>query len=276
MQTPMDRANHSWFLTHLAHWRARVLGGSVVLCGLALNLAVLGSNPVAQLAAGISPAAVDLAPDSEAVTPDTAAPLPADVDVTSVLAADDAADPILDVVPISGAAAGSSAGASPVAMVAAGTRQTAVAPQSPQASPQAPTPTTAAPVAAAPVAAAQVTAAQVTAAQVTAAPVTAAQVTAAPVTAAPTTAPPTTAVSTTAALQIEYLTYTVEDGVGSVVLAREGNSISLYGFYPNGGWIKEVALNGPSTVKLKFFNVQTERDHEWKATIQGGRIQVEN
>ena len=60
------------------------------------------------------------------------------------------------------------------------------------------------------------------------------------------------------------------------MLAHQGGSISLYGFYPNSGWVHEVERNGPGTVKLKFFNVQTERDREWKATVDGGRIKVEN
>jgi hypothetical protein len=56
----------------------------------------------------------------------------------------------------------------------------------------------------------------------------------------------------------------------------DGSAITLYGFYPNSGWVYEVESNGPRTVKLKFFNVNTGRDAEWKATIEGGRIQIEN
>ena len=77
------------------------------------------------------------------------------------------------------------------------------------------------------------------------------------------------------ATAVEYPSYTVT-GVGSVTLAHEGNTISLYGFYPNAGWVSEVESNGPNTVKLNFFNVQTEQDREWKAQIEGGRIQVAN
>jgi hypothetical protein len=115
------------------------------------------------------------------------------------------------------------------------------------------------------------------AAPTTAAPTTAAPTTAAPTTAAPTTAAPTTAApTTTSGPTTEYLTYTVAGGVGQVILARTGNSIKLYGFYPNSGWISQTESNGPTTVKLKFFNTQTQQDREWKATVQGGGIQVEN
>ena len=68
----------------------------------------------------------------------------------------------------------------------------------------------------------------------------------------------------------------MDGGVGSVVLARQGNDISLYGFYPNSGWVHEVERDGPRLVKLKFFNVQTGNDREWKAEVDGGRIKVEN
>jgi hypothetical protein len=46
--------------------------------------------------------------------------------------------------------------------------------------------------------------------------------------------------------------------------------------YPDSGWVYQVEQNGPSTVKLKFFNTVTQQDREWKATVEGGRIQVEN
>jgi hypothetical protein len=68
----------------------------------------------------------------------------------------------------------------------------------------------------------------------------------------------------------------VDGGVGTVVLAHSGTTITLYGFYPEPGWVYQVERNGPRTVKLKFFNTQTEQDREWKAQIEGGRIQVEN
>ena len=61
-----------------------------------------------------------------------------------------------------------------------------------------------------------------------------------------------------------------------MILAKTGTSITLYGFYPNSGWVSQTESNGPRTVKLQFFNTQTEQDREWKATIEGGRIQVEN
>lgn len=102
--------------------------------------------------------------------------------------------------------------------------------------------------------------------------------TTAPQPTAPTVAPtaaPTPAPTAAPTPSVEYLTYGV-GGVGEVVLAYTGDSISLYGVYAGTGWVYEVERNGPREVKLKFFNTQTGNDEEWKAELEGGRIRVEN
>ncbi len=45
---------------------------------------------------------------------------------------------------------------------------------------------------------------------------------------------------------------------------------------PEPNWVYEIARNGPRTVEIKFFNVATGRDREFHATVEGGRIKVEN
>ena len=68
-----------------------------------------------------------------------------------------------------------------------------------------------------------------------------------------------------------------EDGAGRIVLTYVDRSeITLYGFYPNPGWVHEVERDGPRAVKLKSFNIRTEREGEWKAQIEDDGIQVEN
>ena len=74
---------------------------------------------------------------------------------------------------------------------------------------------------------------------------------------------------------MEYRTYGVDD-VGSVVLAYTGSSITLASTNLGDGWVYSTESNGPRTVKLKFFNTQTEQEAEWKATIESGRIQIED
>ncbi len=92
-----------------------------------------------------------------------------------------------------------------------------------------------------------------------------------------TTAPTTTAPTTTApATTVSYPSYNVST-VGQVVLTyTDGSRIQLYGVYAGTGWVYQVESNGPRTVKLKFFNTQTEREAEWTATIESGRIKIEN
>jgi outer membrane biosynthesis protein TonB len=92
-----------------------------------------------------------------------------------------------------------------------------------------------------------------------------------------TTAAPTTQATTTtqAPAAVEYRTYGV-DAVGSVVLAYTGSSITLSSTSLGAGWVYRAETNGPRTVKLNFFNTDTEQEAEWKATIESGRILIED
>ncbi len=283
MDRSVEAASPSWIQSRLVHWRAGVLTTAVVVCGLVLDLTVLGANPKVDVSTSSAAAPVVQVLGAVDSTVEVAAAVPTSVDLALPPVTDGAAAPetSVDTVPAPPAFAPAPA---PVAAPAApaiaqpataqpaptqpvATQPAAAQPAEPRAAAPSPSATTAAPT----------TAPRTTAAPTTAAPTTAAPTTAAPTTAAPTTAAPTTAApTTTVATVVEYLSYTVNGGVGNVTLAREGNTISLYGFYPNAGWVYEVERNGPNTVKLNFFNVQTEQDREWKAQIEGGRIQVEN
>ena len=41
-------------------------------------------------------------------------------------------------------------------------------------------------------------------------------------------------------------------------------------------WVSQVDKNGPGSVEIKFFNTVTQRDEEFHATVESGRIKVEN
>jgi len=56
----------------------------------------------------------------------------------------------------------------------------------------------------------------------------------------------------------------------------DDSAIELYAFYPESGWVYELEKNGPREVTIKFFNVQTEQEAEWKAQIEDSGIKVED
>jgi hypothetical protein len=92
----------------------------------------------------------------------------------------------------------------------------------------------------------------------------------APATTAP---PPTTAVPPTASLT--YPSYSA-GSAATVVLQFDGSSISVASVTRQANWVSQVDKNGPRTVEIKFFNTATGRDEEFHATVEGGRIKVEN
>jgi len=92
-----------------------------------------------------------------------------------------------------------------------------------------------------------------------------------------TTAATTTTTTTTAPRSVTYPQYAAAEGAGTITLAFvDGTSISLYGFAANGSWTYRAETNGPTTVKLKFYEPATGNDAEFTARVSGGRIQVEN
>lgn len=262
----------------IAHWQSVVLVGLSVAGGLTLTVMVIGSAPTAPAQA--SAVEVSVEPELVAAAADVPDP-PAVAEVsaeTTDLAATGATDAALDGTAVSG----ETTPAQPAAQVPATPAPVPVAAPAPASAPL-PLPATPLPVAApaaapaatptapAPTAPAPTTPAPTTAAP-TSAPTTAAPATAAPTTVAPTTAAPTTA-PTTAALS--YPTYAVS-GIGSVGLQFDGSRIFVASVSPERNWVYEIDRNGPRSVEVKFFNVATEREGEFHAELEGGRIKVES
>jgi hypothetical protein len=112
------------------------------------------------------------------------------------------------------------------------------------------------------------------------APVTVAapQTTTAPTTAAPTPAPTTAAPAPTTVAPAASLTYpSYSAGAGAtVVLQFDGSSISVASVTRQPNWVSQIEQNGPRSVEIKFFNTATRQDEEFHATVEGGRIKVEN
>jgi hypothetical protein len=100
----------------------------------------------------------------------------------------------------------------------------------------------------------------------------------APVTvAAPqTTTAPTPAPTTVApAASLTYPSYSAGAGA-TVVLQFDGSSISVASVTRQPNWVSQIEQNGPRSVEIKFFNTATRQDEEFHATVEGGRIKVEN
>lgn len=92
-----------------------------------------------------------------------------------------------------------------------------------------------------------------------------------------TSATTTTTSTTVAAHEVTYPQYQAAEGAGTITLALvDGTSISLYGFAANGSWTYRAERNGPTTVKLKFYETETGNDAEFTARVSGGHIDVEN
>ena len=65
-------------------------------------------------------------------------------------------------------------------------------------------------------------------------------------------------------------------GAANLSLQFDGSSIYVASVTPQTNWVYEIARNGPRSIEIKFFNVATGRDREFHATVEGGRIKVEN
>ena len=65
-------------------------------------------------------------------------------------------------------------------------------------------------------------------------------------------------------------------GTANLTLQFDGSSIYVASLTPQTNWVYEIAKNGPRSIEIKFFNVATGRDREFHATVEGGRIKVEN
>lgn len=241
--------------TTIAHWQSAILIAAVVAGGLILTVMVIGSVPIVNVQAsqdvpGVADAASILA--AEPVSTESSVP-----ETTEVL---------------------STADTTPLTVEeSAALTQPATAAPAPAAPAQAPPADVAAPVAVPAPAAAGVVAPHAPAAAPAAAatptpakspaPAAAPATTAAPAPAvAPTTAPPAASAS--------YPTYRVS-GSGLVSLQFDGSSIYVASVTPEANWVFDIEKNGPRSVEVKFFNVATEREGEFHAALEGGRIKVE-
>jgi hypothetical protein len=280
------------------HWRSVGLIGACVAGGVTLSMMVMGSVPMITGPVGAAPQALP----AEVVVANQPTTVPVEVATTEVVAESTETPVDAVVVALSGSEVaegdavagtvgpppGATAGAATVAPAAAAP----VAPVAPSAaSPVAPVaPAAAAPVAPPPAATpspAAPTPVAVPTQQVaptptpTAAPAPAPTPTAAPTTAAPTTAAPTTRPTPPPTTQapapvssLTYPSYTVS-GVSEVSLQFDGSSIHVASLTPQSKWVYEIEKNGPRTVEIKFFNVDTGRDREFHAKVESGRIKVE-
>ncbi len=276
METNID--GRSTWSRLVAQWQPAVLVTACVAGGLTLTMMVIGSTPDVVVQA--SQAALEAAPVD---APD--APVVSEVPVDTALSSD--STEVVD--PAAAEAAAAAQGTASAALLDPATMAPAAGPApagpAPTAAPSAGTPSAPAPapvVTAAPVTPGAVAAPQATVAPTTTAlPTTAAPTptTAAPppTTAAPppTTAapPPTTAAPTTAALT--YPSFSA-GSAATVVLQFDGSSIYVASVNRQANWVSQVDKNGPRTVEIKFFNTATQRDEEFHATVENGRIKVEN
>ena len=261
----------------VVHWRTVGLIGACVAGGVTLSMMVIGSVPSIAGPVGAAPEALP----AEVVVGDQPTTVPVDVATTETMlesieqptdAAVAAPDGIVEASAVVAGPVGLSPAAPTVAPAAPSPTPT-VAPASAAApTPAAPTPK----VTPAPTAAPAPAPTAAPAPAPTAAPTTAAPTTAAPRTAAPTTQPtlpPTTQAPATVS-SLTYPSYTVS-GVSDVSLQFDGASIHVASLTPQSKWVYEIEKNGPRTVEIKFFNVDTGRDREFHAAVESGRIKVE-
>ncbi len=256
-------------LRHWVNWRSTLLAGACVAGGLTLNMMVLAITPdrasdaiqVADPVEVASGGARTVSADVPAIVPEPAASgtLPTLVAESGTVGA--AAPAAVEQVATDAtfnSIGPASALATAAPLVPATPTNTAAAVASPPvvATPPAPTPSVPA---------------------TPPAPTTAPPTTITPTTAAPPTVAPTTAAPTTAAPQrnVSYPSYSTVGG--EIYLAVvDGSSISVYSVVRGDGWVHQVDRNGPRSVEVKFFNVNTEQEAEFHATIESGSIKVES
>ncbi len=276
----------------VVHWRSVGLIGACVAGGVTLSMMVIGSVPTIAGPVGAAPQALP----AEVLASDQPTTVPVDVTTTEAVpeSTEQPADAavvalggseivetaaVAAAVPAPAPAAPTPPAAAPAPTAApapapAPTAAPAPAPAPAQAPTAAPAPApapTAAPTTAAP---APAPAPAPTAAPTTAAPAPAPAPIAAPTTAAPTTQPPRPPTTQAPVSSLTYPSYTVS-GAADVSLQFDGSSIQVASLTPQPKWVYEIEKNGPRTVEIKFFNVDTGRDREFHAKVEGGRIKVE-
>jgi hypothetical protein len=246
----------------VAQWQPAVLVSACVAGGLTLTMMVIGSTP--DVAVQASQAAIEAAPVDTSASD---VPEVTEVVVDTALSTD--STEVVDPATADAAAAATgTASTAPVEPAAVAAPAPGPAPAVPSGTPTA-APTTGLPSAPAP--------APVTPASTAPATVAVPQATAVPTTAVPTTPAPTTAAPppTTAAPALTYPSLSA-GSAATVVLQFDGSSIYVASVARQTNWVSEVEKNGPRSVEIKFFNTATQRDEEFHATVENGRIKVEN
>jgi hypothetical protein len=261
METNIDGQN-LWSRV-VAHWQPAVLVSACVAGGLTLTMMVIGSTPDVVVQA--SQAAMEAAPVDTLASD---APVVTEVVVETALSIDstEVVDPAAADVASAAPGTASSAAAEPATAAAPASGP---APAVPVVTPTA-APTTGLPSAPAP--------SPVTSAPIAPVTVAAPQATAAPTTAVTSPAPTTAAPPATAAPVAAALTYPSfsAGSAATVVLRFDGSSIYVASVTRQTNWVSEIEKNGPRTIEIKFFNTATQRDEEFHATVESGRIKVEN
>jgi hypothetical protein len=258
METNID--GQSTWSRLVAQWQPAVLVTACVAGGLTLTTMVIGSTPDVIVQA--SQAAIEAAPVDTLVSD---APEVAEVPVDTASSTDSTEVVGPTAAPASGDVSAASREPATVVAPAPGP-----APAVPSPAPTA-TPTTGTPSAPAP-------APVVTSGPLAPVTVAAPQTTAAPTTAAPTPAPTTAAPTPTTVAPAASLTYPSYSAgaAATVVLQFDGSSISVASVTRQPNWVSQIEQNGPRSVEIKFFNTATRQDEEFHATVESGRIKVEN
>jgi hypothetical protein len=266
METDIDGQSRRSRL--VAEWQPAVLVSACVAGGLALTMMVIGSTP--DVAVQASQAAIEAAPVDTSAS-DVPVVTEVVVDTALSTASTEVVDPATADAASAATGTASTAPVEPVAAPAPGPAP-AVTSGTPTAAPTTGLPSAPAP---APVTPASTAPATVAVPQATAAPITAVPTTPAPTTPAPTTAapPPTTVAPVVAALT--YPSFSA-GSAATVVLQFDGSSIYVASVARQTNWVSEVEKNGPRSVEIKFFNTATQQDEEFHATVENGRIKVEN
>jgi hypothetical protein len=265
METNIDGQNRRSLI--VAHWQPAVLVSACVAGGLTLTMMVIGSTP--DIVVQASEAAIEAAPVDTLASD---APVVAEVVVDTALSTD--STEVVDSAATDAASAApgtvSMTPVEPAAAPAPG-RAPAVPSGTSTAAPTTGLPSAPAP---APVSSAPIAPVIVPVPQATPAPTTAAPAPAAPPPAPTTAAPPPTTVAPAAAA-LTYPSFSA-GSAATVVLQFDGSSIYVASVTRQTNWVSEIDKNGPRTVEIKFFNTATQRDEEFHATVENGRIKVEN
>jgi hypothetical protein len=249
---------------HFFNWSTALMLGACVAGGLLLTMMVIGTTPQTLVSALPAVDPGPAAPVTE--VPATDVPTSVGVAETPTDSLAPGVDPTVAATPAPEAElTASNTPLGPPAPVAA----------APQAAPTAPAP---APIGAAAPVVVQPRAtvsnptpgvAQTTSPATTNAPTTQPATTQPATTQLATTSPPAQAVTAS----YTYPSYSA-GSAGSVTLRFDGSSVTVWSVSAQANWVYQIDVNGPRSVEVKFFNVQTHAEAEFHAQVEGGRIKL--